>query len=169
MLYAALLADRTLVSAPVLSRIAWAVPIEFAVIHASGFLMWPWLARWEAPRRATYVVVLAVLYTIPLAILAFATGHWYPLTIFWGLMVNRMLRVIVSDSPDDASFMRLAIAWAGATTIYVFALMIGAVAAPSVMTRALLIGFGYFTAVGVSELSDWEWVDRWMARARARG
>jgi hypothetical protein len=167
-MYLALLVNRTLVAPALLSKLAWAIPIEFAVIHASGFLMWPWVARWQAATRGKFVLLLAVAYTIPLAILALVTRHWYPLTIFWGLMANRMLTVIVSDIPDDEAFTRWTMGWAGATTLYVGAVCIGAVGAQQDVTRALVIGFLYFTSVALSELTSWSWVYRWMQRAREK-
>jgi hypothetical protein len=45
---------------------------------------------------------------------------------------------------------------------------IGAVGASRDVTRALAIGFPYFTLVGLSELTGWAWVYRWQRNARAR-
>ena len=103
-----------------------------------------------------------------LAIISLATHTWYPLAIFWGLMLNRSLTVILGDLPDDNAFTAWAMAWAGSTTLFVLAVCVGAVGAQADVTRALLIGFLYFTMVGLSELTGWGWVHRWMRRARER-
>ncbi len=160
--------DRSLLPAGAVTRFAWAIPIEFAVVHASGFLAMPWVARWDARRRAIYVPALAGLYTLPLAIIAFAVHGWWPLTIFWGLMLNRMLVVVFGDLPDDNAFTAWAMAWAGTTTLYVLSIIAGVFVARTDVARALIIGFVYFTMVGLSELTGWAWVHRWMTRARER-
>lgn len=167
-LYVTLLVDRSALPGLVLP-LARSVPIEFAVVHASGFLVLPWVARWTNVRkRALYVAALAGAYSLALGIVSLAMGGIWPLAIFWGLMVNRMLAVIVGDLPDDRAFTAWAMAWAGTTTLYVFSVIAGAFGGQARLTQALVVGFGYFTAVGVSELTGWSWVHRWMQRARAR-
>lgn len=146
-----------------------AIPIEFAVVHASGFLALPWVAQWKKVRvRAAYALGLIALYTAALGIVAAAVGGWWPLAIFWGLMLNRLLAVIVGDLPDDQAFTAWAMTWAGTTTLYVGAILVGIFAGPSNETKAIVIGFVYFTMVGLSELTGWGWVHRWMHNARAR-
>lgn len=166
--YLALLVDRSLLSESRVVHLAWAIPIEFAVVHASGFLAMPWVAKWDVRKRALFVPALAIAYTIPLAIIALVVHGWWPLAIFWGLMANRMLVVLLGDLPDDNAFTAWAMAWAGTTTLYVLCLVVGALGAQARITQALVIGFLYFTLVGLSELTGWAWVHRWMRNARAR-
>lgn len=168
MLYVAVLADRELFSPEVIRNFARAIPTEFAVVHASGFLAWPWVAKWDRKKRGLFVAALAGLYTLPLAIFALATGGIWPLAIFWGLMLNRMLAVVVGDLPDDNAFTAWAMAWAGTTTLYVVCVIIGVFGGTTDTTKALVMGFLYFTLVGLSELTHWAWVHRWAANARKR-
>lgn len=146
-----------------------AIPIEFAVVHASGFLAVPWVAGWKQRRkRALYAIGLISLYTIALAIASAAVGGWWPLAIFWGLMFNRLLAVIVGDIPDDQAFTAWGVTWAGTTTLYVGAILVGIFAGESNETKAIVIGFVYFTMVALSELTGWGWQYRWAEKARAR-
>ena len=167
LMYVTALVDRSLLPEGTVTALARVIPIEFAVIHASGFLAWPWLAReWKPKRRALFVAGLAGVYTVGLGIFALIQGALWPLAIFWGLMLNRMLVVLVGDAPDDAAFGEWTFAWAGTTTLYVLSVCVGALGAQTDRTRALVIGFLYFTLVALSELTLWGWVYRWQARAR---
>lgn len=145
-----------------------AIPIEFAVIHASGFLALPWVAGWKDRRKVLYPLGLIGLYTLALGIMSAAVGGWWPLAVFWGLMLNRLLAVIVGDIPDDNAFTAWAMTWAGTTTLYVLAVCIGIFGGPDNESRARLMGFLYFTTCGLSELTGWAWVHRWMQNARRR-
>jgi len=167
--YLALLVDRTLLPETTVVRLAWAIPIEFAVVHASGFLALPWVARWDAKKRAIYAPALIAGYTIAVGGIALLVHGWWPLIAFWGLMFNRMLAVMVGDLPDDDAFSAWAIAWAGSTTLYVLAVCIGTVAAArATVMQALFMGFLYFTMVGLSEITRWGWVYRWQKNAQKR-
>ena len=146
-----------------------AIPIEFAVIHASGFLAVPWVAGWKGRRKTLYALGLIALYTLVLGILSLAFGGIWPLAIFWSLMLNRLLAVIVGDIPDDRAFTEWSMAWAGATTLFVLAVCVGIFGGEANEAKARLIGFLYFTLCGLSELTAWAWVHRWMQNARRRG
>ncbi len=164
----AALVDRAVLPEGLVANLVRAIPVEFAVVHASGFLAWPWVARWTGRKRYQFVALLAALYTVVLAIVALALGGWWPLAIFWGLMANRMLAVLVGDLPDDRAFTAWGIAWAGSTTLYVLAVCLGIFGGQTDTTKALTMGFLYFTLVGLSELTHWAWVYRWQAWAQRR-
>jgi len=74
----------------------------------------------------------------------------------------------VHEAPGDEEFQQWVASWAGGTTLYVLAVVIGAFGGANDTTKALVIGFLYFTLVGLSELTLWGWVYRWQARARRR-
>ena len=145
-----------------------AIPIEFAVIHASGFLALPWVAGWKDRRKTLYPIGLTGLYSLALGIVSLAVGGIWPLAIFWGLMFNRLLAVIVGDIPDDNAFTEWAIVWAGTTTLFVLAVCVGIFGGTENEAKARLTGFLYFTTCGLSELTGWAWVHRWMRSARER-
>ena len=167
--YVTALVDRTLLPEAWVPQLARAALIEFVVIHASGFLAWPWLAReWKQKQRALFVAALAAAYSLGLGIFSLVVGGVWPLAIFWGLMLNRMLVVLVHEAPGDEEFQQWVASWAGGTTLYVLAVVIGAFGGANDTTKALVIGFLYFTLVGLSELTLWGWVYRWQARARRR-
>ncbi len=167
--YVAVLVDRTLLPEAWVPQLARAVLIEFVVIHASGFLAWPWLAReWKPKRRALFVAALAGCYTFGLGIFALIQGALWPLAIFWGLMANRMLFVLVHEAPGDAEFQQWVASWAGGTTLYVLAVVIGVFGGVNDTTKALVIGFLYFTLMALSEVTLWAWVYRWQVWARRR-
>ncbi len=161
--------DRSLLSDTVVRSLVRAVPVEFAVIHASGFLAWPWVARWDVRRRAVFVPGLALAYSVPLGIWSLVAGGAWPLAIFWGLMANRMLTALLGDLPDEKALNAWGMAWAGTTTLYVLAVVLALTGGGVSAGRALALGFIYFTLVGLSELTGWAWVYRWMAWSRARG
>jgi hypothetical protein len=169
LMYVTALVDRSLLPEGTVTALARVIPIEFAVIHASGFLAWPWLAReWTRKRRALFVVGLAGFYTLGLGVFALIQGALWPLAIFWGLMLNRMLVVLLGDLPDDAAFREWSFAWAGTTALYMLGVCVGVLGAQTDRTRGLLIGFLYFTLVALSELTSWDWVYRWQKQPRGR-
>ena len=83
-------------------------------------------------------------------------------------MANRMLFVLVHEAPGDAEFQQWVASWAGGTTLYVLAVVIGVFGGVNDTTKALVIGFLYFTAIALSELTAWAWVYRWQVWARRR-
>lgn len=92
--YLTVLVDRSLLPEGMVNGLVRAIPIEFAVVHASGFLAWPWVARtWPFRRRARFV----------------ARRSWAP-------------------EPQNV----------------------------------LAAGFAYFTAYGLSEMTDHAWLFRWL-------
>jgi protein-S-isoprenylcysteine O-methyltransferase Ste14 len=84
-------------------------------------------------------------------------------------MANRMLWVVVRQAPATEDFDFATHAWAGTTTLFLFAVFIGLPALGGFTPKALLLtGFLYYTAVGLSELTGWRWMFSWMERARRR-
>jgi hypothetical protein len=145
------------------------VMIEFAAIHCTGFMFLVWLMKWDLARRAAYLAALTAAYTLVLGVIAIFLGDAWPLGIFWGLIGNRSVMMLVGNLPDERRQEALTHAWAGTTTLYVVAMSAGMLFAGKIPAQGLLLaGFLYYTSVALSELGGWGWVFRWMQRARER-
>jgi hypothetical protein len=148
-------------------RLPRSVLIEFTAIHCSGFLLVAWMGGWGAAKRTAYVAVLAAGYSLVLGAVALVLHDPWPVAIFWALMGNRVTGVVFGRPPDERRFQAIGITWAGTTTLYVLALCAGVLVGDGFSARGfLLTGFGYYTAVGLSELSEWGWAWRWQGVRR---
>lgn len=145
-----------------------AMVIEFFAIHASGFLKWTWVSDWSRARRVRFVLVLAAGYSAATGLAALLLGGWWPLVVFWSLTANRMLDAAVREAPEGRAMQEEARAWAGGVALYGLAVCVAAVTGFG-RAAVLTAGAAYFFANGVSELTGWRWVDRWLAWSRARG
>lgn len=140
--------------------------LEFFAIHCGGFLMWPWMAGWSGRTKALYVAGLVAGYALVLAIISLVIGAWWPLVIFLGLVANRAVGIALMPNPDGQEMDRVAHSWGGAITLFVLAAIAGGMGG----TRGAVLGAAacYFGAIGVSELTNWGWVRRWIASSRRR-
>ena len=156
-------------SAALLVEIPRLVAMEFVAIHCTGFMFVVWLARWALARRAAYLAALAAAYSLVLGAIALFLGDAWPLAIFWGLIGNRALTMLLAELPDERRQDLLTHAWAGTTVLYTVAISAGMLFAGKIPAQGLLLtGFFYYTSVALSELGGWGWVFRWMQRARER-
>lgn len=134
--------------------------LEFVVIHCSALMIVPSALMTEVRWRALMTAGIASVYAILLAVFGSITGQWWALAIFWPLLLNRSVGAIMNGLEGDA-FQAAGERWFGALTIYACCVVPGYFSLP--LGAAL-----YYTACGVSDLTNWGWFARWMARQRAR-
>jgi hypothetical protein len=83
------------------------------------------------------------------------------MAIFWPLLLNRSAGAIMGGALKDEAFEAAGHRWFGALTLYVICLVPGLFLLP--LGAAL-----YYALCGLSDLTEWRWFQRWMARQRAR-
>lgn len=164
--------------------------LEFIVIHSAGFMQWVWIADWSRAYRVLYLIGLGLFYSAFAGILAYAARSWWPLASFWMLMLNRVLGTLLGQAPRGQELDLILHGWGGSLALYALA-VVGAALLPvpaggltpdvvaaldfpgrntwAPQTQSVLAaGYVYFTAVGISEMTNHAWVFRWMRNAGRR-
>lgn len=153
--------------------------VEFLVVHAAAFMGSAAFADGAPRRRAKAVLGLGGLYTLFAGGFALAFRAWWPVLLFWGLTLNRLLGVVLGQAPSGAERALIQRGWGVATLCYLLAVCasaflpvpalgvdraaISAAQLPSSglwieqPQRALAAGVLYFTALGLWELMGSRW------------
>ncbi len=163
--YVAMLADPVRGAGPQGTALWRAATLEFFAVHASGFLKWTWVTKWNLPRRALFAAALAAAYTAAMVVVSLIVGGWWPVAVFWLLTGNRILDAAVREAPTGRAMEEEGYAWAGSVVLFIGCVFVGAMGAMT-RTAVFVAAALYFAANGLSELTGWRWVERWMARSR---
>jgi hypothetical protein len=154
--------------------------VEFVVVHSAAFLGTVAFSAKSAAARARETLMLALFYTLFVGGFALAADAWWPLVSFWALIVNRLLGILLGAVPSGAERLYAMRSWAagamfmlgGVFVTVVLPLpafgvrpeMLGAIGSNSSGAwvsephRVLAFAVLYFTAVGVSTLTDHRWL-----------
>lgn len=154
--------------------------LEFIVVHSAAFL--GSVAFSDAPKatRLSGTLGLAAFYTLFAGGFALAAKSWWPLLSFWGLIINRLLGILLGAAPSGAEKLYASRGWAAGAICYlggVFATlflplptlgvssgMLGPIGENSSGVwvdepqRVLAFAVLYFTAIGVSTMSNHRWL-----------
>lgn len=165
--------------------------LEFVIIHSSGFMGVVWLGDKTRTERVLTLLGIATFYSVFAGGLALVFESWWPFIGFWGLTANKLLGVLVGRSPREMELDLLQHGWGGALALYVLAVTVTILAPLPALgvtrdvlssqrlpgaglpwtdepQRVIAAGYLYFTALALSEMTDFAWVFRWLANARDR-
>ena len=154
--------------------------LEFIVIHSAAFMGSVAIAQTSAWRKTGTILGFGLLYSVFAGSFSLAFSTPWPLIAFWGLTLNRLLRVILGGgfSNDEKQLMNREWATtAGLYVLFVFLTIVPPVPRLGVTSAAMegqdlpgsgiwidepqrLIAFGflYFTTLAVVSLSTVRWV-----------
>jgi hypothetical protein len=115
---------------PTVRRLVMIILLEFFIVHSSGFMSA--IAVGDRERRTTITMTLGLgaFYTLFLAAFSAGFGDWWLLGSFWLLMGNRLLGLILGQSPDEKRQSFIMGSWAVSVAAYLLAVSIGAVSEP---------------------------------------
>lgn len=165
------------------------VLFEFFVVHSSALLGTLALQPGPAGKKHQVILALTVLYTLFLGGFALSVHEWWPLLVFWGLTLNRLLPLLLGDRPTAKQKALLEAGWGTCAAFYVLMLLpvvvlpiphlgitreiAGSLDLPGGGAwadephRAVAFGFLYFTAVALVTPFNHRWVARLPAGASA--
>ncbi|MDD8018761.1 MAG: hypothetical protein PHP42_10350 [Bacteroidota bacterium] len=156
--------------------------MEFIINHSSAFLGAAMFTENVKSKKVMMILGLGVLYSIFVSGFALAFGEWWPFLAFWGMIANRMLSVLLGQSPEGKEKQVMGGMWLVNNVCYLVgvAVTIGTPLPSLGVTpdaiahagltggglwieepyRVLAFGFIYFTAVGISELTLIPWMGK---------
>lgn len=146
--------------------------LEFIIIHSAGFMSGVMFSGLNKQRRLIALLLLGGFYMLFVAGFAVGFKSWWPVITFSGLLFNRMLSVMLGQSPDGNEKQFAMAMWAVSVVFYLLSVF-AAILAPLPMLgvsseqlrhldmsgefvdephRLMAWGFLYFTLTGVFEL-----------------
>jgi hypothetical protein len=156
------------------------VLLEFIIIHSSAFMGIAAFKPGSRRTRAGALIGLGAFYSLFVGSFALVFKTPWPLVSFWGLTLNRLLGVVLGQAPKDSEASLLRKGWAATSLFYLGAVFLTTLApiprlgfsqeAVARMHlpgtglwveqpwRVMALGFLYYAAVGVSELSAHGWI-----------
>lgn len=154
--------------------------MEFVVVHSSAVMGSVVVSRANRGLRTVALVKFGLFYSIFAGAFALAFKTWWPITMFWGQTLNRLLGVLFGQVPDDEQKTFIQRGWAASVLFYLLGattttlLPIPALGVtPAVIAaqhipssglwveqpqRVLAFGVLYFALTGWSDLKGHRWV-----------
>jgi hypothetical protein len=148
--------------------------LEFLIVHSAAFMGKVSVGGGGRGAKAGALVGLGVFYSLFAGAFSLAMRSWWPITAFWGLMVNRLTTVLFGGVPDERAEQAVMTGWGLGAASYLGAVAVTAMApvpalgiSPAVIAaqhftagglwvsepqRVLAAGLVYFAAVGCVEL-----------------
>jgi hypothetical protein len=162
------------------SWLMFGMMLEFIIIHSSAFM--GTIAFSNAPPRARALTMIGLggFYTLFVGSIALITKSLWPLVSFWLLLINRVLGVLLGQSPKGEEKRFIAVGWGVSVLFYLAGAFITTLfpiphlgVTPSVVDsfdlpgsglwveqphRVLAFGFLYYAGIAVSEAFDHRWM-----------
>jgi hypothetical protein len=154
--------------------------MEFIIVHSSAFLGTVVYSDLLPGKKTLAVVGLGAFYTTFVGAFAMMFREWWPVTAFWGLILNRLANVLLGNVPEGrerdlvmASWAVSAAAYVGCTFITVFLPLPRIGLTPDVVAgqalpgeglwidqphRLVAAGFLYFAIQGAWNLFGEQWL-----------
>ena len=147
--------------------------LEFFIIHSSSLMAIVAILQVGVRRKLLVILGFSLFYSVFVGALAIATGSYWPLAAFWGLTLNRLLRILLGGAFSENEKTLLLVEWAIAMTFYIVLIAVTTVVPiPSLglepatvpanesesglwvddPQRGLAFGFLYFTSIGIASL-----------------
>jgi hypothetical protein len=93
--------------------------IEFVIVHSSAFLGIVMYSDLLPGKKTLVVVGVGAFYTLFVGGFAMAFGEWWPVSAFWGLIVNRLANVLLGNVPEGRERELVMASWAVSAAAYV--------------------------------------------------
>jgi hypothetical protein len=91
--------------------------LEFIIIHSSAFMGSLWVHE-RGGTAALGVLGLGAFYTLFVGGFALAFHTWWPIGVFWGLTLNRLLPILLGQAPRGEEAALLGRSWATHALLY---------------------------------------------------
>lgn len=115
--------------------------LEFIIIHASALLGAMFMIQMSRRRRVAVLVGLGLVYTLFSGGMSLVLEAWWPVLVFWGLLLNKMLLAILGDGKFDRRAGIVMIGWAMHMLFFIAAVFLAAIAWPQLgMPGSIRIG-----------------------------
>jgi hypothetical protein len=156
------------------ARLVLLMLLEFLIVHSSAIMGVQLVAPTPTRRKLTATLGLAAFYTLFVGSFSLMFRRWWPLFVFWGLTLNRLLGALLGGAPTGAEKRYVKMWWGLSAACYVGFAMATAflpwlrlgitrevVAAQELPGsglwierphRAIAFGFLYFTTMGILQL-----------------
>ncbi|HYK10967.1 MAG TPA: hypothetical protein VEV39_09215 [Gemmatimonadales bacterium] len=163
--------------------------MEFIVVHSSTFMGNVVISKANRGTRAAVLVGFGFFYSLFAGAFALAFKTWWPITMFWGQTLNRLLGVLFGQVPDDEQKAFIQRSWVASVLFYLLGAFVtiilpiprlGVTAAvvaaqqihatglwPEQPQRVLAFGVLYFVLTGLSDLKGHSWAPRPTFTSRA--
>jgi len=153
--------------------------MEFVVVHSSAFMGNVMISRANRGAQATALAGFGLFYSLFAGAFALAFKTWWPITMFWGQTLNRMLGVLFGQVPDDDQKTFIQRSWIASVLLYLVSAFVtivmpmprlgitsAVIAAQQIHSsglwveqpqRVLAFGVMYFLLTGWSDLRGHTW------------
>lgn len=95
-----------------LPRLELMMLMEFIILHSSAFLAFAMAAPSGRVMRLAAVSGLGLFYTLFVGSFSLAFHTWWPFVSFWTLLLNRMLAVLLGETPREGDLGFIVAGWA---------------------------------------------------------
>ncbi|HEY6784664.1 MAG TPA: hypothetical protein VI159_06905 [Gemmatimonadales bacterium] len=153
--------------------------MEFVVVHSSAFMGNVMISRANRGAQATALAGFGVFYSLFAGAFALAFKTWWPITMFWGQTLNRLLGVLFGQVPDEDQKAFIQRSWIASVLLYLLGAFVtivlpiprlgitsSVIAAQQIHSsglwveqpqRVLAFGVMYFLLTGWSDLKGHTW------------
>lgn len=115
---------------PTVRRLVMIVLLEFFIVHSSGFMGAIAVGDRDRGKTIAMTLGLGAFYTLFLAAFSAGFKDWWLLGSFWLLMANRLLGLVLGQSPDEKRQSFIMGSWAVSVAAYLLAVSVGAASEP---------------------------------------
>jgi hypothetical protein len=165
--------------------------MEFVVVHSSAIMGNVVLSKADRGARSTALAGFGLFYSLFAGAFALAFKTWWPITMFWGQTLNRLLGVLFGQVPDEDQRAFIQRSWVAAVLFYLLGAFVTTIlpiprfgVSPAVVAaqhitasglwpeqpqRVLAFGFIYFLMTGWSDLKGHTWASGIKVTSRAPG
>ena len=92
--------------------------MEFIVVHSSAFMGNVVISKANRGGRAAALVGFGLFYSLFAGAFALAFDSWWPITMFWGQTLNRLLGVLFGQVPDEDQKAFIQRSWIASVLLY---------------------------------------------------
>lgn len=153
--------------------------MEFITIHSSAFFGATMISTLPKTKKSLALLGLGLFYTMFVAAFSLSSGEWWPIVVFWGMIFNRLMSVVLGKSLDGRQQVSMMSMWVVGTVCYlggVFVTVLAPVPELGVTYeyvqslhlteqglwfdephRLVAFGFLYFTLIGFIEIKLEKW------------
>ncbi len=163
------------------AHLVFVMLLEFVIVNASAIVGQLYVGSADREEKTNSLLMVGLFYTLLVAGFSGAIEALWPIAVFWGLMLNRLLGVMLGQAPigDERRFVQRG--WTASFAFYlVFAVVTSFVPLPILGItnevvdaqelsgegtwivephRAIAFGFLYFATLALSEIFNHAWMN----------